>query len=117
MKIHLPMIQIMIGTACRVGEICGLTWADVDMKGRTISITHQMNYDRINGQMKYFVSTPKTESGVRKIPMTDQVYRVFVEQKKLNMMLGRCGDYELDGYRNFIVCIMGLKPSPSRRNL
>ncbi|MDE6960789.1 MAG: tyrosine-type recombinase/integrase, partial [Lachnospiraceae bacterium] len=53
MKIHLPMIQIMIGTACRVGEICGLTWADVDMKGRTISITHQMNYDRINGQMKY----------------------------------------------------------------
>lgn len=102
MKIHLPMIQIMIGTACRVGEICGLTWADVDMKGRTISITHQMNYDRINGQMKYFVSTPKTESGVRKIPMTDQVYRAFVEQKKLNMMLGRCGDYELDGYRNFI---------------
>lgn len=110
MKIHLPMIQIMIGTACRVGEICGLTWADVDMKGRTISITHQMNYDRINGQMKYFVSTPKTESGVRKIPMTDQVYRAFVEQKKLNMMLGRCGDYELDGYRNFIFLNSNQRP-------
>ncbi len=110
MKIHLPMIQIMIGTACRVGEICGLTWADVDMKGRTISITHQMNYDRINGRMKYFVSTPKTESGVRKIPMTDQVYRAFVEQKKLNMMLGRCGDYELDGYRNFIFLNSNQRP-------
>ena len=55
MRIHLPMIQIMIGTACRNGEICGLTWADVDMKGMTISITHQINYDRINGQIKYFI--------------------------------------------------------------
>ena len=34
MKIHLPMIQIMIGTACRVGEICGLTWADVEYEGQ-----------------------------------------------------------------------------------
>ncbi len=72
-----------------------------------------MNYDRINGQMKYFVSTPKTESGVRKIPMTDQVYRAFVEQKKLNMMLGRCGDYELDGYRNFIFLNSNQRPYKS----
>ncbi len=110
MKIHLPMIQIMIGTACRIGEICGLTWADVDMRGRCIHITHQLNYDRINGQMKYFISTPKTNSGVRTIPMTDQVYRAFVKQKKLNMMLGRCGDYELDGYSNFIFLNSNQRP-------
>ena len=30
--IYLPMFQIMIGTACRIGEICGLTWSNVDMR-------------------------------------------------------------------------------------
>lgn len=110
LKVYSPMIQIMIGTACRIGEICGLTWSDVDMKNRTVKITHQMNYERINGQMKYFISTPKTESGIREIPMTDQVYRAFVEQKKQNMMLGRTGDYELDGYSNFIFLNSNQRP-------
>ncbi len=38
--------------------------------------------------MKDQDSTPKTERGVRKIPMTDQVYRAFVEQKKLRSRYG-----------------------------
>lgn len=28
--IYYPMIQVMLGTACRIGEICGLTWSDID---------------------------------------------------------------------------------------
>lgn len=110
LRIYLPMIQVMIGTACRISEICGLTWTDVDMKNRTIKITHQMNYEKINGEMKYFISTPKTESGNREISMTDAVYQAFVEQKKLCVMLGRRGDYELDGYRNFVFLNSNQRP-------
>ena len=33
-SLRVPMIQIMIGTCCRVGEIIALTWSDVDMKNR-----------------------------------------------------------------------------------
>jgi integrase len=110
LKIHLPMIQIMIGTACRISEICGLTWNDVDMKNRSIRISHQMNYERMDGEMKYFISTPKTESGNREIPMTEQVYKAFVEQKKLCMLLGRRGDYELDGYSGFVFLNSNQRP-------
>jgi len=31
-NVYLPMLQIMIGTGCRCGELIGLTWADVDME-------------------------------------------------------------------------------------
>lgn len=42
--VHLPMLQIMIGTGLRCGELIGLTWKDVDMKKRTISVDHQLTY-------------------------------------------------------------------------
>ena len=87
-RVYLPMILVMIGTACRVGEVCGLTWSDVDMKGRTVNINHQLSYEKVNGRAAYYITTPKTESGNRVLPMTDQVYRAFAEQKKLNRTLG-----------------------------
>ena len=36
---------------------------------------------------KFHISTPKTDSGIRTIPMTLDVQRAFEEQKKLNFML------------------------------
>lgn len=101
-RVYLPMILVMIGTACRIGEICGLTWADVDMKNRKVNINHQLSYEKVGGRAKYYITTPKTDSGNRVLPMTDQVYRAFAEQKKLNRTLGKNGFYEVDGYRNFV---------------
>lgn len=101
-KVYFPMIQVMLGTACRIGEICGLTWADVDMKNRLITIDHQLVYEKVNDRARYYIIPPKTESGIRTIPMTNQVYKALIEQKKLNMMLGKNGDFEVDGYSNFV---------------
>ena len=33
-NVYYPMVQIMIGTGLRVGELIGLTWPNVDMKQR-----------------------------------------------------------------------------------
>lgn len=99
---YLPMIQIMLGTACRIGEICGLTWEDVDLKNREIHIDHQLNYEKIDGKMQRYISEPKTESGKRIIGMTTQVYQAFIEQKRFDVMLGRRSSLEIDGYKNFV---------------
>lgn len=99
---YLPMIQIMLGTACRIGEICGLTWKDVDLKNREIHIDHQLNYEKIDGKMQRYISEPKTETGKRIIGMTTQVYQAFIEQKRLDVMLGRRSSLEIDGYKNFV---------------
>ena len=104
------MIQVMLGTAARISEICGLTWKDIDMKNRVIRIDHQLNYDRVGGEMKYFISEPKTDSGIRDIPMTSQVHKALIRQKKLNLRLNRRGDYELDGYKNFVFLNSNQRP-------
>lgn len=47
-------------------------------------------------------SSPKTRAGIRTIPFTESVYKAFLEQKKINFMLGRRSTEEIDGYSDFI---------------
>lgn len=96
------MLQIMIGTACRIGEISGLTWEDVDMKKREIHINHQLVYEKVDGKATLYIDTPKSESGNRTIGMTSQVRNAFLEQKALCIRLGRRSVVEVDGYKDFI---------------
>ena len=42
--------------------------------------------------------------------MTNQVYKAFLEQKKMNVLLGRRGDYEMDGYSNFVFLNSNQRP-------
>ena len=37
-----PLIVILSETMLRCGEICGLTWNDVDLKHKNIKIDHQV---------------------------------------------------------------------------
>ena len=101
-NVYLPMLQIMIGTACRIGEISGLTWDDVDMKKREIHINHQLVYEKVDGKATLYIDTPTSESGNRTIGMTSQVRNAFLEQKALCIRLGRRSVVEVDGYKDFI---------------
>lgn len=78
-SIHVPFLTIAIGTCLRCGEITGLTWSDIDMKNRTISVNHQLIYKNFGDGCKFHVSEPKTDAGKRTIPMTETVHRAFVE--------------------------------------
>ena len=40
----LPLFTVFLGTGCRVGEIIGLRWQDLDFESRTISINHNLIY-------------------------------------------------------------------------
>lgn len=101
-NLHTPFITIAIGTCMRCGELTGLRWADVDMKNRTISVNHQLIYKNLGEGCAFHISTPKTEAGTRTIPMTESVYRAFVDVKKHNLLLGRRCSAEVDGYTDFV---------------
>lgn len=85
-----PLFTVLLGTGCRIGEICGLRWQDVDLEKRVIDINHSMTYFRRGKQPPYTFEfkfgPPKTKAGIRKIPMLDEVYDVlkelFDEQKE-----------------------------------
>ena len=61
-----PIFTIFLGTGCRIGEILGLRWEDINYEKRIISINHNLTYypvgeDRASGN---YISTPKTEAGM-----------------------------------------------------
>lgn len=101
-NVYHPMLVIMLGTGVRCGELVGLTWDDIDMVDRKISINHQLIYKNYGNGCKLHVSKPKTGSGIRKIPMSESVWNAFREQKELNNLLGKNGTVEVEGYTDFI---------------
>ena len=99
-----PLFTVMLGTGCRVGEIIGLRWKDLDMKNRMISINHSVTYyprSEKSYKCEFEVSLPKTEAGIRTIPMLDEVYEAFLEERKYQEIEGFC-EVELDGMTGFI---------------
>ena len=71
-------IVILLGTGLRISELCGLTTADVDFEGRTINVDHQLLRCKEKG---YYISTPKTKSGIRQIHMSEKVYQAFLRMR------------------------------------
>lgn len=101
-NVYVPMFTILLGTGIRCGELIGLTWADVDMVNKELSVDHQLIYKNYGNGYKFHVSTPKTKAGIRTIPLTTTVSKAFSEQKKMNFMLGQHSLEVIDGYSDFI---------------
>lgn len=101
-SIYYPMIVFMIGTAVRCGEAIGLTWRDVDFRNQEISINHQLIYKKSAGKYGFYADSPKTDSGVRIIPMTHEVYRALADQREKQLAKGWRTTIEIEGYRDFV---------------
>lgn len=95
---------VLIGTGLRCGEFIGLRWEDIDMEERTINVNHTLvrvpreAYDR---RRRLGVSLPKTDAGVRTIPMLDSVYEAFKSEYEFQSSYGFC-EANIEGMTNFI---------------
>lgn len=100
---YLNLFTVFLGTGCRVGEITGLRWEDCDFTENIISINHNLVYCKTDDgkHRKFFISTPKTEAGMRVIPMLGEVKRALLEERLQQMKSGFC-QAEIDGYSGFI---------------
>ena len=89
---------VLLGTGLRVSEFCGLTRNDLDFENRRIRVEHQLCRQRDG---TYYIGKPKTASGERYIPMTDEVY-----QSLKNMIANRPKvkvERIVDGYSGFLM--------------
>ena len=96
--------NVLLGTGMRVSEFCGLTLADLDFENRKIRVEKQLIKEA--GGV-YHVEKTKTESGVRFIPMSEEVFQslqniVKNRKKPRKEMLidGRTGFLLLDKNQN-----------------
>lgn len=74
---YMGVIKMMLWTGVRVGEATALTWQDIDFRAKTISINKQLVMcDGVH------VSPPKSESGYRTIPMSDELLIMLKQLQK-----------------------------------
>lgn len=102
-----PLFTVMFGTGCRIGEVIGLRWDDADMDNGIITIDHDITYyprsDK-NYKCEYELALPKTEAGIRTIPMLKKVKEALEIEKENQEKYGYHCVVELGGMKNFIFC-------------
>ena len=80
---YYPLFVFILETALRVGEVCGLTWDDVDLEHGFVNITHQLQYNNVGKDAcQYQILTPKSKSGVRNVPLSNAARDALMEQMK-----------------------------------
>ena len=102
-----PIFTVLLGTGCRIGEIIGLRWCDIDLDKRMISINHSVTYyprRKDTYVCEFAISLPKTEAGIRTIPMLDAVHDAFLLEKELQDSIGISCNANIYGYNDFIFC-------------
>ena len=93
---------VLLGTGLRVGECTGLTKNDVDLENNTISVNHNLIYRVIDGEAGFHITTPKTASGTRTIPI---LYPQVAEQLRALIEVMDAlypEDLVMNGYHRFL---------------
>lgn len=87
------MINTLLYTGMRGGELCGLQWQDIDLDKGIIYIRHTLIYVRkvggVRGQQKgkghernFILQSPKTSAGERYVVMPASLLALFKEYKQ-----------------------------------
>ena len=90
-------IYILFHTGLRISEFCGLTMQDIEFSEMRIKVDHQLQR---TSRMEYVIQQPKTERGIRYIPMTADVAscfrRIIANRRKPK------GEPMVNGYAGFL---------------
>lgn len=116
---YINLYTLGFGTGMRIGEILALTWEDIDFENSVIHVNktltqlcHAVNPNK-KTKMKLLVTSPKTPSSIRDIPMIPKVRAALLDEKKN----GRKSTVAIDGYKNFVfVSNTGTRPYRSTIN-
>jgi integrase len=103
-------ILICLNTGMRIGEVCALTWEDVDTRQGVIRVSKTIERIYvIDGEDKHtelIISTPKTKNSNREIPMTKDLLKVLKPLKAIvngeyYVLTNDANPTEPRTYRNF----------------
>lgn len=80
-------VYICLSSGMRIGEICALTWEDIDVNTGIVSVrrTIQRIYTVEDGVRKteLLLDTPKTKNSIRDIPISRDLLRILKPIKKI----------------------------------
>lgn len=103
-KKYYPLIVCLLETGARISELISLTWNDVDFKGKTLDINHQIacraNPDTTSRER--YIAPLKTKNSYRTIPLTQTALSAFHQQKIMQFEKNTRSDIVIDGHSDFI---------------
>lgn len=80
-------IYICLSAGLRIGEVCALTWDDIDAEQGVIYVTKTIQRIYHVGEMEkrteVIIDTPKSKNSIREIPMTRDLLRMVKPLKKV----------------------------------
>lgn len=80
-------VYICLSAGMRIGEVCALTWEDIDTDNGVISVnrTIQRIYviEEENRRTELILDTPKTKNSIREIPINKDLLRILKPFKKI----------------------------------
>ena len=81
-RLHMGIL-LLLYTGIRIGELCALTWADIDLKAQMITINKTIqriqNTDpALTKKTKVIIDTPKSRNSVRKVPIPSFLMKQLV---------------------------------------
>ncbi|MBQ4598388.1 MAG: site-specific integrase [Clostridia bacterium] len=83
------LFTVFLGTGGRVSEVLGLRWSDCDFEKNVIHINHNLTYrPSIDGKAAFRITTPKTEAGIRMIPMLKAVKEALLQVREMQAIFG-----------------------------
>ena len=74
--------RFLLQTGLRTGELVGLKWSDIDFEKRTLTIARTMEYRHSTKEWR--IGPPKSKSGQRTIPLTEEALAILKKQKSKN---------------------------------
>lgn len=80
-------IYICLSAGLRIGEVCALTWNDIDAEQGVIYVTKTIQriylVSEIEKRTEVIIDTPKSKNSIREIPMTKELLRMVKPLKKV----------------------------------
>lgn len=81
-------IFLCLNSGLRIGELCALQWTDIDFQNRIVHInkTMQRVYNKQSEpKTKILISTPKTRTSMREIPLSKNTMRLIGQLPSLDV--------------------------------
>mgnify|MGYP003072746575 CR=1 FL=1 len=97
--------MVAVTTGLRQGEICALTWDDIDLKKKEISVTKTLLYQKLEGDSKknFHLNPPKTKASKRIVPISKRceiaLKKQFVQR---NNIMAKQSAKPLEGFENLL---------------
>ena len=96
------VLIILLETGLRIGELCGLTLDNIDLKNRVIHIDHQLGKNYNEKSELWQITSTKTGTSIRDIYITDRAYNSFlnlIERRSKNTTV----EPIINGYTKFLL--------------